>query len=147
MVFQSKRPDPRGVTRNVHKMLVDHLLAQQSRHMQQGHPQTLQNHTENRDNIAQVWARPRPNTVKINCDAAWATSSGKGGLEVITRNHGGEIVGGAQRMKASDTINYLEVMAVLEGVKIVVANGWKSVEIELDALSVINHIRGTDKLC
>lgn len=38
-------------------------------------------------------------------------------------------------------------MAILEGVKSDVANRWETVEIESDAASVINHIRGIDKLC
>lgn len=36
----------------------------------------------------------------------------------------------------------VEVMAILEGIQLVMENNWHNVVVETDVLSVINHIRG-----
>lgn len=40
---------------------------------------------------------PNHTSIKINCDAAWASASRVDGIRIIARNHVGEIVGGAHR--------------------------------------------------
>lgn len=41
-----------------------------------------------------------------------------------------------------DSIEELEAKAILEGIKLVVLNKWQRVIVELDASTVINHLRG-----
>lgn len=89
--------------------------------------------------------RPNYRSIKINCDATWSSDSRKCGIGIIARNHVAEIVGGAHRPEISDIIDYLEALTILEGITLAVAKGWDAVNIELDAASVINHIRGIDK--
>lgn len=43
----------------------------------------------------------------------------------------------------ADNINYLEALAVLEGIALAVAKGWDVVDLESDSVIVVNHIKGT----
>lgn len=44
---------------------------------------------QHRRDGAMHWFGPNQGTVKINCDAVWDSSTGRGGIGVVARNHDG----------------------------------------------------------
>lgn len=76
---------------------------------------------------------------------AWCSSTKRGGIGVIARNHRREIVEGYHGSEAAGTVEYLEAWKVFEGVKLEIEKKWENVVIESDAISVINPNRGVDK--
>lgn len=61
------------------------------------------------------WERPSWKSIKINCNAAWCSSTKTGGIGVIARNHRGEIVGGFHGSEEANIVEYLEARVVLKG--------------------------------
>lgn len=89
--------------------------------------------------------RPTRGAVKINCDAAWNSLTGEGGIGVIARDHEGRVLGGAHSSERSASIVTIEASAVYEGVKLATENRWESVVIESDTKVVIDNVIVTVK--
>lgn len=120
------------------------ILQQKTGKLQNQNNQQGINRAQSSEGV-QKWTKLRLGTVKLNCDAAWTSSTGRGGIKVIAGNHAGEVVAGYQSSEMAVSINFLEARAVYEGVKLTIENSWESVEIESDAEVVINHVKGTTK--
>lgn len=78
------------------------------------------------------WSTPMSDVIHINCDASLCQQTGMGGLGVGAYNLRGEVEGGFNRRSRCDGVKMMEVMTILEGVKLATEQGWGKVEIELD---------------
>lgn len=90
-------------------------------------PPRIQSMGQHRRGEPQHWVGSTLGTVKINCDVAWDSVSGRGGIGVVARNHEGRIIGGISRSDWAPSSVFLEANVVLFGVHLVVEKGWKSV--------------------
>lgn len=54
--------------------------------------------------IPQQWERSKEGVIKVNCDARWCSTSRRGGIEIIVRNHEGSICGGRHYQVTGDSI-------------------------------------------
>lgn len=93
-----------------------------------------------KEQVVEGWRTPPPGTIRIICDASWSSQIGMGGIGVITRDSRGEVVGGLNRRLRG--VDSLEASTVLEGTRLTVEQGWKTVEIESDSSVIINQING-----
>lgn len=66
--------------------------------------------------------RPNINTIKINCEAAWSSDTGRGRSGVVARNFKGQLVSVTHGAEVTEGIEYLEAKAVFLGVKLAVDN-------------------------
>lgn len=79
------------------------------------------------------WRRPEEGFIKINCDAAWTSTSGQCGLKLIARDHEGSICGGAPFQTQGASVEELEAKTVFERVKLAFLKKWSKVIFESDA--------------
>lgn len=62
---------------------------------------------------------------------------------MIARDHLGNICGGRHGLARGSSVEEMEVRAILEGLRLTVEKNWHNIIVESDALTVINHLRGT----
>ncbi|XP_050238375.1 uncharacterized protein LOC126687864 [Mercurialis annua] len=88
------------------------------------------------------WKPPKAGVVKLNTDLAVCTEDGTTGLGVIIRNEKGEVMVSAGRKMANvRSIAIGESLAILYGLHIALVCEFQMVEVESDALSVIQAIQ------
>lgn len=63
----------------------------------------------------------------------------------MARNSDGVLISGYHRAELSNNVEYLEARAIFAGIRLGLQNEWNVVEIESDAVGVINNLRGTNK--
>lgn len=58
------------------------------------------------------WERLESGSIKINCDATWCISLGRGGIGVIVRDHSSGVLGGVQSATRGDSAESHEAWAI-----------------------------------
>ena len=88
------------------------------------------------------WIAPIGNTVKINTDAAFLASSGKAGLGFVIRNSEGLVMAsGGKCLNIVQDVETAEALAILFGISMAWECGFIAVEIESDAISIIQQLQ------
>lgn len=80
--------------------------------------------------------------VKLNCDGAWCSTTGQGGIGVKVRDHTGTMCGGRQNAKVGGSPEEIEAHTIVEAVALAVNIGWPNITVESDSETVIKHIKG-----
>ncbi|OIT27003.1 hypothetical protein A4A49_55410 [Nicotiana attenuata] len=93
-----------------------------------------------RDTILIKWKRPEPNTYKLNVDGSCFGNPGKGGIGGIIRSGNGEWVFGYNMSISHATNIYMEILALLNGLKLAMENNYLPLTIETDCKELINLI-------
>lgn len=138
--LQSKTTELLEVITTVRKMMDELQNLQQTNSLQQLNPVL----TERSKNL--TWERPSREAIQINCDATWCSSTRRGGIGVIARNHNDEVVGEYHSLEVADNVEYLETQVLYEYVKLAIEKRWENVLTESNADSVINHIKGSSNV-
>lgn len=87
------------------------------------------------------WEKPQGDTVKVNCDVAFDTTTGNGGWGCIVRDSAGDVVS-AYRGRTGVLLHALqgELIACIQGAQATIAAGIGHVVLETDAVEVTQAI-------
>lgn len=90
---------------------------------------------------ASTWRKPEPGRLKLNFDGSSRHASRRASIGGVYRDHeGGFVLGYAERIGAA-TSSVAELAALRRGLELAVANGWRSVWVEGDAMAVVDAVR------
>jgi len=83
---------------------------------------------------ASAWRKPEAGRLKLNFDGSSKSASRRGSIGGVYRDHeGGFVLGYAERIGAA-TSSVAELAALRRGLELAVANGWRRVWVEVDAV-------------
>ncbi|GMI90025.1 hypothetical protein like AT3G09510 [Hibiscus trionum] len=92
-------------------------------------------------NRSERWKCPPEGVYKINVDGAFFADSGKASIGVFARDHFGLMIDGqANALQGTFNAELVEVMALVEGLKMASLNGWTNVQFECDSIGVLNRL-------
>ena len=78
------------------------------------------------------WHTPSYGYVKINCDGAWKSASGKAGFRGVFRDYQGVVLGAfCSNLDISSSVA-VEVIAVIKAIELAFVHDWKHVWLEVD---------------
>ncbi|KAL5778263.1 hypothetical protein ACOSP7_011189 [Xanthoceras sorbifolium] len=87
------------------------------------------------------WTRPAEGWLKLNVDASLRVDSCLVGLGVVVRNSNGDFMAGLSRkLVGSVSIEIAEAFAILNGLHLTIESGFSRIQVESDALNVINYL-------
>ncbi|XP_019229975.1 PREDICTED: uncharacterized protein LOC109210947 [Nicotiana attenuata] len=92
------------------------------------------------------WHKPPINTIKLNCDGAFSSTSNAAGMGGCFRNSNGDWILGYQKRTHAASPIHAELLALLEGLRIALDFRDTNLEIETDSTNVIKllHEEGTN---
>ncbi|KAL3820475.1 hypothetical protein ACJIZ3_006380 [Penstemon smallii] len=87
------------------------------------------------------WNPPPPGTIKINVDAAVDEAKGSVGLGIVARDHEGAVLGwSSEKCDAFWDPLTAESIALLRGLELSIAKGWRHVILEGDCVLAVNGV-------
>ncbi|OMO95972.1 reverse transcriptase [Corchorus olitorius] len=93
----------------------------------------------------QAWRPPQRGFIKLNCDAAFDSSSGDTGIAVVCRDHNGELVDGASFFTQANSVDVAEALAVRLATRLACRRGWRNVIFESDNKDLVGRLCSTSK--
>ncbi|CAL2246275.1 unnamed protein product [Prunus armeniaca] len=91
------------------------------------------------------WTSPVAHVIKVNFDAAWSASSGKGGASLIVRNANGEFVGAKCLPFHAESAIMAEAIVCFQGCEWASELGLSEVCFESDSKELIESVKGNIK--
>ncbi|CAN6200740.1 unnamed protein product [Urochloa humidicola] len=90
---------------------------------------------------ASAWRKPEAGRLKLNFDGSSKHASRRASIGGVYRDHEGAFVLGYAERIGTATSSVAELAALRRGLELAVANGWRSVWIEGDAMTVVDVVR------
>jgi len=97
--------------------------------------------SEGRTSRAPRWEKPSGDSVKVNCDAAYAQDSGNEGWGCVLRDSSGDVIS-VHRGRVQSLMNALqgELIAWIQGTQAAISVGVGHIIVETDALAVVQAV-------
>ncbi|PRQ37402.1 putative ribonuclease H-like domain, reverse transcriptase zinc-binding domain-containing protein [Rosa chinensis] len=107
--------------------------------------QAHKHNVRSKNQLEVKWERPPPQWCKLNFDGACEANGGNSGLGAVIRNELGELVGAlAVPFAATLKPSAVEALALQEGLRYSRLLGIRNLEVEGDALCIINSLSQTE---
>nr|CAB3471210.1 unnamed protein product [Digitaria exilis] len=95
---------------------------------------------------ASAWRKPELGRLKLNFDGSSKHASRRASIGGVYRDHEGAFVLGYAERIGTATSSVAELAALRRGLELAVANGWRSVWVEGDAMAVVDVVRSRARL-
>lgn len=87
------------------------------------------------------WMKPENETIKVDCDAAWAASTSSAGIGVLARNREGRVEAGLAKLFKAGSATVAEALAAREGLRCAVERQRSAVIVETDSQVMYNILQ------